>query len=874
MTTKAPKSVLELIYDWSLSRPAWQRDALRRIILRGRLTDADIAELVLLCKKEKGDAAVTLTAQLLEKTDLPANPGAGESVALVSVADVSGVNQLAATQTLPFEPKGITIIYGDNGAGKSGYARVLKNVCRARYPGEIMPDAYETGASLKAQAKISYLAAGKPATPISWKNDGKPDPVLSAVSVFDRECGEVHLRNKNEVAFRPFGLDIPDDLADAVSRVKATLTAEQTKLEGGRDPVFLTPSWRAYTRAGAILSKLTARTAVDTLEKLANVLPAAKARHAQLCEDLAKDPMKASSEQLIYANQLRQVVLALREVGKDNSNEALHGLKAKAHDARTKRKAATIAADTTFKAAALPGVGGDVWRTLWEAAQHYHEHAAYKDKPFPATGDGSVCLLCHQELTPEARTRLGGFDAFVKADTERLAAEAEDELESLRAEFAAKSISGVRFGDVRKRIALGSPELAKSVLRFLASARLRHWVCLKGLNDESATLTLGALADDPVAQVLELETAARTYAEELCKAADAEGRKVLEKERDDIADCMSLAGLMPKVKAEIERLKGLALAASCLGDTVTTVITKLGNDIADDVITPRMRDQFHKEIVGLAADRVRVEIVRAGGKLGSPYYQVRLLANPKAPVDNVLSEGEQTCVALAAFLTELATAAHQSGLVFDDPVSSLDHHWRAQVASRLVAEADVRQVIVFTHDLVFLNDVKDAAREKGTKVKLMSLSRTPAGAGTVAEGLPWFAASVLDRVDKMEKDVRAAKVQYDTRDDEGYRLSVHRIYSNLRSTWEAAIEDVAFSGVINRHRDYVNTKNLRKATVLSETDCAAFQTGFDKCCDQTDAHNQSKIRNAAPPPPDEMMNDVKGVRAWADSIKDRQKAIK
>jgi len=48
------KTVLETILDWSTDRPLWQRDALRRIIANGRLTDADIGELVDLCKHGKG----------------------------------------------------------------------------------------------------------------------------------------------------------------------------------------------------------------------------------------------------------------------------------------------------------------------------------------------------------------------------------------------------------------------------------------------------------------------------------------------------------------------------------------------------------------------------------------------------------------------------------------------------------------------------------------------------------------------------------------------------------------------------------------------------------------------------------------------------
>src|SRR5437016_13105984 len=96
---------------------------------------------------------------------------------------------------------------------------------------------------------------------------------------------------------------------------------------------------------------------------------------------------------------------------------------------------------------------------------------------------------------------------------------------------------------------------------------------------------------------------------------------------------------------------------------------------------------------------------KEGGPYGSPQYQVRLFAKPDAKVQDILSEGEKTCVGLAAFLTELATAGHQSALVFDDPVTSLDHRWRPQVAQRLVEEAAHRQIIVFTHDLIFVNDL-------------------------------------------------------------------------------------------------------------------------------------------------------------------------
>lgn len=239
----------------------------------------------------------------------------------------------------------------------------------------------------------------------------------------------------------------------------------------------------------------------------------------------------------------------------------------------------------------------------------------------------------------------------------------------------------------------------------------------------------------------------------------------------------------------------------------------------------------------------------------------------------VLSEGEQTCVALAAFLTELATAPHKSALVFDDPVTSLDHRWRNKVAQRLVEECENRQIIVFTHDMVFVNDLHDKAIRCGTRVKFLSLSRSSAGTGIVTDGLPWQHASLKDRIDKLEKDGRAARTLYDANDEEAYREAAVRIYSRLRASWERGLEDVVFAGVILRHRDYLDTKNLKKITAVEAADVDVYRNNFKKCSDLVEAHDPSRGRDGAVPPPDEIMADIKALSDWASSIRDKQKSV-
>jgi len=164
---------------------------------------------------------------------------------------------------LSFEPTGITVIYGDNGVGKSGYARILKRACRARLVGELLPNAFDPTPTQTQSATIAYNAGNVAAPAIRWVNDGKPHPILSAISVFDRDSGAVHVRSENEVAFRPFGLDIPDELAGVCQAVKAALAAEQDKLASAQDGVFINPTFSSTSPVGKILSSLTATTSAD-----------------------------------------------------------------------------------------------------------------------------------------------------------------------------------------------------------------------------------------------------------------------------------------------------------------------------------------------------------------------------------------------------------------------------------------------------------------------------------------------------------------------------------------------------------------------------------------------------------------------------------
>lgn len=102
------KTVLETILEWSLDKPLWLRDALRRIVQKGKIDDADLDDALLLLKKHQSLAEVDLEAKPLAKEHLPNSVLSGKSVSLNKITCVKGVNNLASDQTLTFSKGGIT----------------------------------------------------------------------------------------------------------------------------------------------------------------------------------------------------------------------------------------------------------------------------------------------------------------------------------------------------------------------------------------------------------------------------------------------------------------------------------------------------------------------------------------------------------------------------------------------------------------------------------------------------------------------------------------------------------------------------------------------------------------------------------------------
>jgi hypothetical protein len=236
----------------------------------------------------------------------------------------------------------------------------------------------------------------------------------------------------------------------------------------------------------------------------------------------------------------------------------------------------------------------------------------------------------------------------------------------------------------------------------------------------------------------------------------------------------------------------------------------------------------------------------------------------------VVSEGEYRCIALAGFLAELATASIKSALVFDDPVSSLDHIWREAVARRLVEEAKDRQVIVFTHDLVFLLLLIEQCEAANIQPTQAHLLRTSSGTGEAQDGPPWLAAKVKDRVGALKAKFQQAEKLFKEIDPTIYEAFACDLYGRLRETWERSVEELLLNDSVRRFRRSIETNRLAKLSDIKPEDIELIEAAMTKCSKYLRGHDKAVAVNAALPAPAELKADIENLEYWVSGMRKRR----
>lgn len=872
---KTHVSALHEILKWSGDRPVWQQDALRRIVVQDKISETDLAQLERLCRAQHGADVTTapaLKVNPLADDHLPPAPDAVSSVSLVSIGNLQHVNRIPSDQVLPFGASpGLTVIYGDNGSGKSGYARVIKKACRTRgAPPDIHPDALATVPAGIPSANITCRSNGFD-IPLVWQDIAVADPRLANIFVFDASSAGHYLREDGPASFTPYGLDVLPALSRVCDAIRARIQKDIDSTEQAISTTTKNWKYSAETQVATMIGGLSASSTAAEVDALSGIDDTQATRLHDLREALKSDPKQKAKETRAAAVRLRAFADMITAAATELADGKTNALKECVDNTKAAAETARAFALGQFDATYLTGTGGMLWRKMWDAAREYSTSAAYQEQLFPVTEGEARCVLCQQDLDTRAAERLRAFDAFYKDQSQELATKAAKKLKDDRERITELGNLAPEMDKVQADLASVPKERRVGIADFVKCTDLRLAALKKNFSDETWT-ALPALPASPEADINAAVKALECRAKTEESADDPETRKKLEAECDELEAREWLATVRDDVTTQIERHMHLRNLEKCQKDTVTKLITAKSTELSKLLVTKVFCKRFHDEVKDLGLATLDVKLEEIKGRKGETSFGLRLNAPTDKKVVEIASEGEQRCVALAAFLAELSQASHRSALVFDDPVCSLDHQHQALIADRLARECLTRQVIVFTHDCIFLNDMLAAANRQSAPVHTMHLEWRGKSPGYCIEGMPWDWKTPEDRFDKLDKRQRKIARNWNPVPNADNIRAMRACYSWLRATLERIVEKEVFSDVIFRFRAYVDVKKLSQVVGFTQGESDEVQRLIQRCHDVTEAHDPPPGRHPLIPTPADLANDLAAARALLDTIKKRRKA--
>jgi hypothetical protein len=228
-------SALESIIEWAQNElPDWQSDAVSRLLTQEELTENDKNEILAMLKEKNGivdEKNPAPQARPLRKSKISSTPQTRLKITLKAMKELHNVNAVPDDSSLLFGQQGLTVIYGENATGKSGYARVLKKACSARDTMEkFLPNVYKRSITDPAKASFKISINNGLENEILWRDVEVEEPgILSNICVFDSKCARIIVDENNEPIYLPYGAYVFEALVDLLQNLRLKPDSDKPK---------------------------------------------------------------------------------------------------------------------------------------------------------------------------------------------------------------------------------------------------------------------------------------------------------------------------------------------------------------------------------------------------------------------------------------------------------------------------------------------------------------------------------------------------------------------------------------------------------------------------------------------------------------------
>jgi len=733
---------------------------------------------------------------------------------LKKITHKQGINALIHGQSLPFKPT-CTVIYGLNATGKSGYYRIIHELAGGDQPKVILSNIYKPHEDLEVY--IDFQLNNKDQPTYKWENSEERRVYpFNQIKVYDPDYLPIFLDERERSSnVEPLGLNmfqtitqIMDEFKnDKLKKLKQREEIQKPKLEPLIGLLHSEDLKMIFSQSSlADDDKKLLRTNQSFSEKDSKKLRTLRGKIKKLEQNNLEDSIKLFDQQKSEIDALKEHLENLKKKLETISLEIPVAIQ----NYLDKKKTRDEIKESFEVLKIIPERDTKEWQTFIESAQDYKKILDEKD-----FDSEKKCIYCHQTLVPggTALKLMQAYSKYLGDKSQQDFKEAEDKIISLTnrlqqldpsfdfTDNLTTLLSGIKKEDKNIKFfvdqVISTAEKHKieleTVLRNLKSPVEKYSLDLTKIEKEVSSLSesIQKEIDDLRQTELEKKQMLESIQKEICKLEDKQNIKNWKK-------------IIDKYFSTIEKCRRYESVISAIN---TRGITDLGSNASNKLLTESIRISLEDELKALGKE-IEVSLVKTEAEKGKVRTQLKILGKN---VREILSKGEQNAVGLALFLAEINQQAKQP-VVFDDPVTSLDHEVMGSLGKRIMQLSKDRQVIVFTHNLLFASQLVKNGNEQNIDFSTHVIDRTQLGPGRVNVDT----SPRMSDLSKLIKDCKEAVKDYDYLSYEEQNKAVSLAFDYLRCSCEALIEEILFAGTIQRYNDHIRVQNLEEAVLDNE----------------------------------------------------------
>lgn len=816
------RELFDFLWDWAENKGNWAKLLLKEILENSTgLTDE--TRLVIYKYFRKG---IGLKEELEDiSIKKPTCSFSRVYIQLNKLGKITGINRLSSESVIEFSPN-LTVIYGENGTGKSGFSRILKNIGFS-YEAEtkLLPNIYSDEKG-EMSAEIDYLC-GKESKQYHWAPN-RHNCDLKNVSVFNSSCVSISLSENRNLIVTPLGFHLFDLVSRELDSLTQLLNKEKAELITNYD-------WFENFHEGTEYYDLIFSLNTSSKEKIEKFSKFTETDEKALLE-LEKEEKNLSIELInkeikdlnSQFNELTEIEKLLEMSQLNFPQTQWEKLRTVSNNINDLEKKGQGNLSDLAKEKGMELFGQPQFEAFIKAANVYL--GTRPDDKYPDIANAK-CIYCNQSLSDLAAVDL------IKKYREILHDTTQKDLIEKRAVVEKLKIS---FQKVTKEIILHQPSfgLDRDEKPIQPEIILDYNKAINLLSDnintnnyanEDFSINYKSIIDSVGKKIEEIQSQ-RTQKENTKNNLDNKKTSLASKinKLKDKKLFTEKSSHILNIIADYETIHKLNENVSAFN---TSSISTKTTQARKELVEQEFEQIFKNELASLRKSHLKIEL-NFGTTKGATNIRQKLQGS--YALSDILSEGEQKAISLAEFLTELNIDGNNSPVVFDDPVNSLDHHIIDEVAKRLLKLAVNRQTIVFTHSILLFNSLLYKAKQrpfKAIKTTFFNSENQYEICGVITEASEEInsAANYIKMINLLLNN---------TPKDRPEKEVIAEGYGYLRSAIELTVEHEILKGTVKRYQKNIS---LTKFAELSGIEIDKYKGNlndvFEKCCGYIVGHS-------------------------------------